>query len=107
MEHIAALLLLVGCSQDLRDCTEIPAPTAVYETDEDCSTMLKPALDSIQGKRPRTFGTCVFVDPAMEEEDAELAWEIRGDGKLYASIEVAGPDAIAAIDAATTAGINR
>ena len=37
MEHIAALLLIVGCSGnvgagDTRECQELPAPTPVKET---------------------------------------------------------------------------
>ena len=37
MEHIAAILLMVGCSSDLRQCEELPAPTAIYETDQDAA----------------------------------------------------------------------
>ena len=32
MEHIAALLLIIGCSEDLSQCCELPAPVPVYET---------------------------------------------------------------------------
>ena len=30
MEHIAALLLIVGCSGDLKECSELPAPTSDF-----------------------------------------------------------------------------
>lgn len=87
MEHVAAILLLVGCSSDLATCQEIPAPTAIYETDEECRVELRVGLAAAAGTAPRTFGTCVYVDPASEEEDAELVWDVRPDGKLYAAVE--------------------
>lgn len=90
MEHIAALLLIVGCSGDLKQCSELPAPTSIYETFEECQTDLKPSLDAFKGSHPRIAGQCVYVDPAMEEEDAQLVWDIRPDGTLEAVIESAG-----------------
>lgn len=86
MEHIAAILLMVGCSADLEECKELPVPTALYETDE-CTNDVAPALRSAAGLYPRLFATCVMLDPALEEEDAELVWDIGRDGKLHASVE--------------------
>jgi len=97
MEHVAAILLLVGCSGDLKSCTELPAPTAIYETEEECQADLKPALQGIAGKSPRTFGTCVYVDPASEEADATLVWDIRPDGTLYAAVETIDTMAVSSI----------
>lgn len=88
MEHIAAILLLVGCSADLKDCRELPVPTALYETDE-CANDVAPALRSAAGLYPRLFATCVMLDPALEEENAEIVWDIGRDGKLHASVEPA------------------
>ena len=93
MEHIAALLLIVGCSGDLNECRELPAPVPLYETAEDCSTSLSQSQKLFAGASDKVFATCVMVDPAMEEEDAELVWDIQ-DGKLVASVEV--PDVIVA-----------
>jgi hypothetical protein len=31
------------------------------------------------------------VDPAMDDEEAELMWEVHPDGTLYASVEAAPP----------------
>lgn len=98
MEHIAAILLLVGCSGDLKQCDELPAPTAIYETEEDCQADLGPSISQIRGTRPRIFGTCVYVDPANEEEDAELVWDIGSDGRLHASVET--PSVVVASNAA-------
>ncbi|PSJ59345.1 hypothetical protein [Pseudaminobacter soli (ex Li et al. 2025)] len=96
MEHIAALLLIIGCSGDLKQCSELPAPVTVYETSEECNTALPFALNDAQGERVRVFGTCVFVDPAMEEDDAELNWDITSDGKLVASVDFPDPVVTAA-----------
>src|SRR5690606_10443221 len=72
MEHIAAILLIVGCSSDLTQCRELPAPTPLFETTEECAQTQPFALDDLAGRRPRVFGTCVAVDPALEEADAEI-----------------------------------
>jgi hypothetical protein len=102
MEHIAALLLIIGCSGDLKQCDEMPSPVTVYETYEECQSELAPALSSFRGQRDKLFGQCVYVDPAMEEEDAELVWDIGRDGQLHASIESANAQIAATIDRSTT-----
>ena len=49
-------------------------------------------------KQPsRSLAQCVEVDPAIEEEDAELVWDVKPDGTLYALIEV--PEVMVASDA--------
>jgi hypothetical protein len=88
MEHIAALLLIVGCSDDLAQCRELPPPVAVYETVEECEGNLQPSIGLFTTKHTQVFGQCVEVDPAVEEEDAELVWDVKPDGTLYALIEV-------------------
>lgn len=101
MEHIAALLLIIGCSGDLKQCDEMPSPVTVYETYEECQSELPPALSSFRGQREKLFGQCVYVDPAMEEEDAELVWDIGRDGQLHASIEAANAQIAATVDRST------
>lgn len=90
MEHIAALLLIVGCSGDMKDCRELPAPTPIFETTQECDAELPVALRRLDGASERVLATCVFVDPAMEEEDAELVWDISPEGRLEASVEASG-----------------
>jgi len=102
MEHIAALLLIVGCSGDLRQCAELPAPTTVYETSEECDAELAPALAAARGHAQRAFATCVPVDPAMEEEDAQLSWDVTPDGRLVAAVEAVGNPVMARVQDATT-----
>ena len=86
MEHIAALLLIVGCSADLSECRELPAPVSVFETHEECQALLPASLDRFRSAEPRVAASCVFVDPADEEEDAELVWSVTPDGALVAEI---------------------
>jgi len=90
MEHIAALLLIVGCSGDLADCRELPAPVPIFETAEECNAELPRAFAGYRNSYPHVAASCVAVDPAMEEADAELVWDVRPDGRLVASIESAG-----------------
>jgi hypothetical protein len=92
MEHIAAILLIVGCSSDLSQCRELPAPTPLFETAEACAQTQPFALDDFAGRKPRVFGTCVAVDPALEEADAEIVWSITPDGRLDASVETDTPE---------------
>lgn len=89
MEHIAALLLLIGCSHDLADCRELPAPVPIFETEEECHEELPLAVGSLKGQDFRLFAQCVPVDPALEEEDAELFWQVKPDGTLEASVTAA------------------
>ena len=49
---------------------------------------LQPSISLFTTKHPQVFGQCVEVDPAIEEEYAELIWDVKPDGTLYALIEV-------------------
>lgn len=94
MEHIAALLLIIGCSDDLARCEELPAQSsAVFETAEECETEVPKSLSLFTGTHPQIFAQCIPVDPAMEE-DAVLTWDVKPDGTLIASIGV--PDVMVA-----------
>lgn len=87
MEHVAAFLLIVGCSPDLADCRELPAPTGVYETIEDCEAELADAAAVHKAAAPRMFVECFEVDPLLTETDAEIVWEVTPGGKLAAWVE--------------------
>ena len=67
MEHIAAMLILVGCGASDTSCRELPAPAAAYETMEDCQSMLAPAIGA--AAKP---GTTVHVRN-LAEEGVEVA----------------------------------
>lgn len=89
MEHIAALLLIVGCSGDLSQCRELPAPVTVFETAEDCAATRALSLREMSGEAKRVMGTCINLDPAPEEDYSELVWSVSPEGKLDASVETA------------------
>jgi hypothetical protein len=96
MEHIAALLLIIGCSDDLSQCRELPAPVPLYEAAEDCDDALPNSRSAFEGQYSRLFARCVPVDPALEEEDAELTWDVRPDGTLVASVDAGSADVVVA-----------
>lgn len=87
MEHIAAILLLVGCSDDMLVCRELPAPVPVYETVAECESGLDSSMTSFSDAFPQIVGQCINVDPALEESNAELVWSIAADGTFLASFE--------------------
>lgn len=86
MEHIAAILLMIGCSGDLAKCEEVAVPTFAYETMEECNSDLPSVRSAADGTFPKMFAECLSVDPLLVEADAELVWDIE-DGKLVASLE--------------------
>ena len=88
-EDIAALLLIIGCSDDLAQCSELPAPVSIFETKEDCDQQLPDSLGAFTGQFEQLYAQCLSVDPAMEDEDTELVWEVHPDGTLIASVEAA------------------
>ena len=90
MEHAAALLLLLGCSDDLSQCRELPAPTIFYQTKAACDRALPYSLGAFTGQFEQLYAQCLPVDPAMEDEDADLVWEVKPDGTLIVSVEPLG-----------------
>jgi hypothetical protein len=97
-EDIAALLLVIGCSDDLSQCRELPAPVSIFETKEDCDQQLPDSLGAFTGQFEQLYAQCLSVDPAMEDEDTELVWEVHRDGTLIASVEAAPPQEIESTD---------
>jgi len=90
MEHIAALLLVIGCSNTMTDCRELSVPVSVFETFETCTAERPFALGDLQGQAPHIVGKCLAVDPALEDDYDQIAWNVRPDGTLDASLEVSG-----------------
>jgi hypothetical protein len=91
MEHIAAFMLLIACSEDLQACKEYPAPAVAYETVGQCEAELTPAIRAMSVSQTRSFGKCVEIDPALLYEDAEIVWDVSREGKIEVSIEVINP----------------
>ncbi len=86
MEHVAAIMMLVGCGGASADCREIAAPAVGYETVEECRALLKPALDSVAGTFRTTHGTCAAIDPALYLEDVVITWDVTASGELVVRI---------------------
>ncbi|RCS23739.1 hypothetical protein DUT91_10660 [Phyllobacterium salinisoli] len=86
MEQLAAIMLLITCSDDLAVCKERPTPTISYETVATCETELRPALRNLAGESPKVFGKCVEVDPEIMERDAAILWEIDANNELKVTI---------------------
>lgn len=95
MEHIAALLLIVGCSDDLQQCQELPAPAPVFQTVQECNEMMESTMLDFTGEYPQILARCVSTDPSKEYTDARLEWDISPAGNLTASIETSSDYMIA------------
>jgi hypothetical protein len=90
MEHIAALLFVVGCSNSMTDCRELQVPVSVFETEQACTAERPFALGDLQGQAPHIIGKCLSVDPALEDDYDQIVWNVKPDGTLVASLEVSG-----------------
>ncbi|CDX58128.1 conserved exported hypothetical protein [Mesorhizobium plurifarium] len=90
MEHIAALLFVVGCSSTMADCRELQVPVSVFESAEACVAERPFALGDLRGQAPHIIGKCLAVDPALEDDYDQIVWNVRSDGTLVASLEVSG-----------------
>lgn len=88
MEHIAALLLIVGCSSDLSQCRELPAPVTVFETAEQCAAQRPFSLDDARPQASRVFARCLAVDAALEDDYNEIVWDVKPDGTFEAEIGI-------------------
>lgn len=89
MEHIAAVLLIVGCSQSLEQCRELPAPVSVFETMAECAGERRLAIRNLTQGGQRVFSRCLAVDPALEDEYDTITWKVRADGAFEASLDIA------------------
>lgn len=87
MEHIAAFLLIIGCSNGVAECRELPAPTPVFETVEDCEALRQPATAAYAARFKRVLSRCIEVDPALEYENATIVWDVSPKHGLRATVE--------------------
>jgi len=86
MEHVAAIMMLVGCSSANAECSEIASPSVAFETVAACEAMLEPALNSVRPRFKFTYGKCAAVDPDLFMADATILWEVTPAGKLDVSV---------------------
>lgn len=86
MEHVAAIMVLIGCGHGDIDCREMPAPAVGYETVQQCEADMEAAMRSASNERPIVYGQCATVDPAMFEQDAIVAWNFSDRGELLVDV---------------------
>lgn len=88
MEHIAALLLIIGCSNSMTECRELSVPVSVFETAEACTAERPFAMGDVQGQAQHVVAKCLAVDPALEDDYDQIVWNVRPDGSLDASLQI-------------------
>lgn len=88
MEHIVALLLVIGCSNNMTECRELSVPVSVFETSEACTAERPFAMGDVQGQAEHIVARCLPVDPALEDDYDQIAWTVRPDGSLDASLQI-------------------
>ena len=64
VEDIGALLLIVGCFDDLSQCHELPPPVSIFETTEACDQQLPNSLGAFTGEFEQLYAQCLTVDPS-------------------------------------------
>lgn len=92
MEHIAAIMLLVGCSHGSLACEELQAPQVAFESMEECVGALPAALGGVGAEKHIVRGRCAAIDPAWVEDDVEITWRMGRDG-LKVDIRQVNPPA--------------
>ncbi|MER8847658.1 MULTISPECIES: hypothetical protein [Mesorhizobium] len=88
MEHIAALLLVIGCSNTMAECQELQVPVSVFATADECTAERPFALGDVQGQAQHVVAECLAVDPALEDDYDQIVWKVRPDGSLDASLAI-------------------
>jgi hypothetical protein len=88
MEHIAALLLVIGCSNSMADCHELQVPVSVFATADECTAERPFAMGDVQGQAQHVVAKCLAVDPALEDDYDQIVWNVRPDGSLNASLAI-------------------
>jgi hypothetical protein len=88
MEHIAAMLLVIGCSNAMSECREMQVPVSVFETAQECAAERPFAMADVAGQAQRIMAKCLPVDPALEDDYDQVVWRVMPDGGLEASLEV-------------------
>jgi hypothetical protein len=94
MEHIAAVLLVIGCSDTMTECRELPVSVSVFETAQECTAERPFALAEVQGQAARIIAKCLSVDPALENDYDQIVWNVRPDGTLDASVEISNLEVV-------------
>ena len=90
MEHIAAIMMLVGCGYGNVDCRELPVSAVGYETVEDCQSMLRPTVADLDTSANVIYGKCEPVDPLVfigNPGNPRIRWVVTSQDELHVSVE--------------------
>jgi hypothetical protein len=78
-EHIAALLLVIGCSNTMTECRIACASQRFRDRGRmHRRTAFRPG----DGGRPHIVGECLAVDPALEDDYNQIAWQVQLTARL-------------------------
>lgn len=86
MEHIAAIMVLIGCGHGDVDCKGLPSPTVGYETVQACEAEMESVLRRESDMHPVVYGKCATLDPSLFEQDAVVAWNFDRSGALHVDV---------------------
>jgi hypothetical protein len=90
MEHIAAVLLVIGCSNTMTECRELPVSVSVFETAQECTAERPFALEDVQGQALRIIAKCLSVD-RLECAPGWHARRFRGNFRPCGCLERRAP----------------
>lgn len=85
MEQIAAILLLLGCSDDGRVCTELHPRQANFDTEASCEAAVPDALRMAGEENPLALAKCVPFEP-LADGQVDIVWHLNDRGELFASV---------------------
>ncbi|WP_061936454.1 hypothetical protein [Aureimonas sp. AU22] len=82
MEHVAALLLLVGCSPDASVCTEIPVPQPIYRSVGECEAAAPMEMRLSGTYDRRVMARCTGLTQSELDGSASVEWAVNRAGEL-------------------------
>ncbi|TPN49323.1 MULTISPECIES: hypothetical protein [unclassified Mesorhizobium] len=88
MEHIAALLLVIGCTNSMADCHELQVPVSVFATVDECTAERPFVVGDVREQAQHVVAKCLAVDPALEDDYDRIVWNVHTDGSLDASLAI-------------------
>ncbi|WP_182085437.1 hypothetical protein [Aureimonas sp. ME7] len=94
MEHVAALMLLVGCSSDASVCTQIAVPQPIYRSVAECESAMPLAQRFSATYDRKVVGTCTGLSAAELESSPSVEWAVSRSGRL--SVMLTDPPALLA-----------
>jgi len=87
MEHVAALMLIVGCSDGMAQCDGLQDRMPLFETATACRAAIMDEIIAHVGARPYVLGHCIDVDPAIPATGWSVSWTVSAAGVIEASAD--------------------